>query len=154
MSRLLCHLSYTAAPRLKIRAQRARINEPGWSPLTESNRRPSPYHGDALPTELRGRAAEKVTRPRPGRKTVTSAGEQLQPAPLDPWLAGPGRGPGGQPGVQPVRVQRAADQVALDDVAAVAGQQVAGQFVLDALGHHPQAQAVAQLDDRPDDGQV
>src|SRR6516165_702818 len=25
-----------------------------WSPLTESNRRPSPYHGDALPTELRG----------------------------------------------------------------------------------------------------
>lgn len=26
-----------------------------WSPLTESNRRPSPYHGDALPTELRGR---------------------------------------------------------------------------------------------------
>ncbi len=28
-----------------------------WSPLTESNRRPSPYHGDALPTELRGRTA-------------------------------------------------------------------------------------------------
>jgi hypothetical protein len=27
-----------------------------WSPLTESNRRPSPYHGDALPTELRGPA--------------------------------------------------------------------------------------------------
>ena len=26
------------------------------SPLTESNRRPSPYHGDALPTELRGPA--------------------------------------------------------------------------------------------------
>ena len=25
------------------------------SPLTESNRRPSPYHGDALPSELRGR---------------------------------------------------------------------------------------------------
>ena len=25
------------------------------SPFTESNRRPSPYHGDALPTELRGR---------------------------------------------------------------------------------------------------
>ena len=24
------------------------------SPLTESNRRPSPYHGDALPTELTG----------------------------------------------------------------------------------------------------
>src|ERR1700761_5702656 len=25
-----------------------------WSPVTESNRRPSPYHGDALPTELTG----------------------------------------------------------------------------------------------------
>src|SRR4051794_28107675 len=24
------------------------------SPFTESNRRPSPYHGDALPTELKG----------------------------------------------------------------------------------------------------
>ncbi len=33
-----------------------------WSPLTESNRRPSPYHGDALPTELRGRT--------PGLRTV------------------------------------------------------------------------------------
>ena len=29
--------------------------EPAWSPFTESNRRPSPYHGDALPTELKGR---------------------------------------------------------------------------------------------------
>src|SRR6202035_834122 len=28
-----------------------------WSPFTESNRRPSPYHGDALPTELKGLAA-------------------------------------------------------------------------------------------------
>ena len=26
-----------------------------WSPLSESNRRPFPYHGNALPTELRGR---------------------------------------------------------------------------------------------------
>src|SRR3954467_15732352 len=42
----------------------------GQSPLTESNRRPSPYHGDALPTELRGRrtggrlpdAVERVSR--------------------------------------------------------------------------------------------
>src|SRR5690348_8503247 len=32
-----------------------RIRPLTWSPLTESNRRPSPYHGDALPTELRGR---------------------------------------------------------------------------------------------------
>src|SRR5207248_6215532 len=27
------------------------------SPLTDSNRRPPPYHGGALPTELRGREA-------------------------------------------------------------------------------------------------
>src|SRR5690606_10663269 len=27
------------------------------SPFTESNRRPSPYHGDALPTELKGPAS-------------------------------------------------------------------------------------------------
>src|SRR5580704_5527899 len=31
------------------------------SPLTESNRRPSPYHGDALPTELRGRVLSCLT---------------------------------------------------------------------------------------------
>src|SRR4051812_16446938 len=48
MSRLLCHLSYTAAGGLDV-------SSPVSSPLTESNRRPSPYHGDALPTELRGR---------------------------------------------------------------------------------------------------
>src|SRR5436190_4449947 len=28
------------------------------SPLTDSNRRPPPYHGGALPTELRGRGRE------------------------------------------------------------------------------------------------
>ena len=32
-----------------------------WSPVTESNRRPSPYHGDALPTELRGRVFSCLT---------------------------------------------------------------------------------------------
>ena len=37
-----------------------------WSPLTESNRRPSPYHGDALPTELRGRPAARAVRIDPG----------------------------------------------------------------------------------------
>ena len=31
------------------------------SPLTESNRRPSPYHGDALPTELRGQVFSCLT---------------------------------------------------------------------------------------------
>jgi hypothetical protein len=38
------------------------------SPFTESNRRPSPYHGDALPTELKGRCSRgsHVTRWRPG----------------------------------------------------------------------------------------
>lgn len=38
------------------------------SPFTESNRRPSPYHGDALPTELKGRCSRgsHVTRWRAG----------------------------------------------------------------------------------------
>src|SRR3954447_14077790 len=56
MSRLLCHLSYTAES-----GSDGALNP--WSPLTESNRRPSPYHGDALPTELRGRrSAGQTTR--------------------------------------------------------------------------------------------
>src|SRR5215469_15204226 len=37
------------------------------SPLTESNRRPSPYHGDALPTELRGHRRRPTIRPLPER---------------------------------------------------------------------------------------
>ena len=32
-----------------------------WSPVTESNRRPSPYHGDALPTELTGPVLSSLT---------------------------------------------------------------------------------------------
>src|SRR6266545_7334878 len=32
------------------------------SPLTDSNRRPPPYHGGALPTELRGRVREDGSR--------------------------------------------------------------------------------------------
>lgn len=32
---------------------------PSWSPLSESNRRPTPYHGVALPTELRGRGSHR-----------------------------------------------------------------------------------------------
>src|SRR5690606_48326 len=35
---------------------RAWTGPQSWSPFTESNRRPSPYHGDALPTELKGHA--------------------------------------------------------------------------------------------------
>ena len=47
-----------------------------WSPLTESNRRPSPYHGDALPTELRGRGSRAYTqalrllKPYPGGSAI------------------------------------------------------------------------------------
>src|SRR5262249_58157061 len=33
------------------------------SPLTDSNRRPPPYHGGALPAELRGRARGFYRRP-------------------------------------------------------------------------------------------
>src|SRR5260221_14289243 len=34
------------------------------SPLTDSNRRPLPYHGSALPTELRGRSRARLAEPR------------------------------------------------------------------------------------------
>ena len=44
MSRVLCQLSYAA-----LRSPASA------SPLSESNRRHQPYHGCALPTELRGR---------------------------------------------------------------------------------------------------
>src|SRR4051812_13781921 len=52
------------------------------SPFTESNRRPSPYHGDALPTELKGRAEERdytVSRPdvKSGKKCL--AGPSFRP---------------------------------------------------------------------------
>src|SRR6188768_1605580 len=36
--------------------------EPTQSPFTESNRRPSPYHGDALPTELKGQRRRTIHR--------------------------------------------------------------------------------------------
>ncbi len=54
-----------------------------WSPLTESNRRPSPYHGDALPTELRGPAAPLGSPGCPGmqqhraRRAYTNEGKQV-----------------------------------------------------------------------------
>src|SRR5215470_17302474 len=44
-----------------------------WSPLTESNRRPSPYHGDALPTELRGHGGQRPQVRRSTSKRTTSA---------------------------------------------------------------------------------
>jgi hypothetical protein len=46
-------LHFAAAPQPK-RPDPDRIEPVTWSPVTESNRRPSPYHGDALPTELTG----------------------------------------------------------------------------------------------------
>src|SRR5689334_21711716 len=52
------------------------------SPFTESNRRPSPYHGDALPTELKGRAEERdYTVPRPDVKSSQErlAGPSVRP---------------------------------------------------------------------------
>src|ERR1700712_1700380 len=52
MSRLLCQ-----AELLRRQAVDPSVaGPPTSSPFTESNRRPSPYHGDALPTELKGRA--------------------------------------------------------------------------------------------------
>src|SRR4051812_49659554 len=66
------------------------------SPFTESNRRPSPYPGDALPTELKGRAPLRrrphqaavralrpPPRPRPTRITAPPGGPppRLPPSP-------------------------------------------------------------------------
>ena len=51
MSRLLYQLSYSAMPGTAD----PKIHCAGQSPNRESNPRPSPYHGDALPTELLGR---------------------------------------------------------------------------------------------------
>src|SRR5687768_17649050 len=60
MSRLLyqaeLHRRDDLAARSRDRTGRSRST----SPFTESNRRPSPYHGDALPTELKGRARRAV----------------------------------------------------------------------------------------------
>src|SRR4051794_16854916 len=100
-----------------------------WSPFTESNRRPSPYHGDALPTELKGRAREpSETVPdgpvriakgrRPGSRR---SGPDEQPAVRDPRGGGTHAGAGQQPALQPVLRQRPADQEALQLVAAHLG---------------------------------
>ena len=49
------------------RARRARGPAPA-SPLTDSNRRPLPYHGSALPTELRGQGPARIAAQRPDRR--------------------------------------------------------------------------------------
>ncbi len=74
MSRLL----YQAELHRRGRPTRPRADG-GRSPLTESNRRPSPYHGDALPTELRGRRepSKRLHDRRPTRRPV--------PAPAAAW---------------------------------------------------------------------
>src|SRR3954451_2275715 len=75
------------------------------SPLPDSNRRPLPYHGSALPAELRGPALCRVAarrllrihardlvlsrlniRPSPAASGVAGAGEPLGPV----GMAGPG----------------------------------------------------------------
>src|SRR5687768_7682509 len=60
MSRLLYQAELHRRDDLAARSR----DRTGWScctsPFTESNRRPSPYHGDALPTELKGRARRAV----------------------------------------------------------------------------------------------
>jgi hypothetical protein len=40
---------------LQVLGKRRKLLQIEESPLTDSNRRPPPYHGGALPTELRGR---------------------------------------------------------------------------------------------------
>src|SRR3712207_4359854 len=80
------------------------------SPFTESNRRPSPYRGDALPTELKGRGSgagerlyqvaprDRRTLPEPCRTTVTAAGDVLErPSRRGPTRAEPGVGGRGGP---------------------------------------------------------
>ena len=44
------------------------------SPLTDSNRRPLPYHGSALPTELRGQGPARIAGRAPGRRRVAVCG--------------------------------------------------------------------------------
>jgi hypothetical protein len=65
MSRLLYRLSYPAVESGEVSHQFTNHDKASWalsmrgcidaerpSPHADSNRRPSPYHGDALPTEL------------------------------------------------------------------------------------------------------
>src|SRR6476620_548460 len=51
--------------------------DPIQSPFTESNRRPSPYHGDALPTELKGQRRRTIQTPLPRREI--GSGHRLGP---------------------------------------------------------------------------
>jgi hypothetical protein len=91
MSRLLYQLSYSAMPGTAD----PKIHCAGQSPNRESNPRPSPYHGDALPTELLGRIPDP-TRRSGGSPGYTAGGvlpksETAPPAGLFPILSTPGR---------------------------------------------------------------
>src|SRR5215217_7295793 len=59
------------------------------SPLPDSNRRPLPYHGSALPAELRGRATRRVAHQR-AFASIASAGEPRRQS--DPGSAAERRG--------------------------------------------------------------
>src|SRR3954451_11557709 len=106
------------------------------SPFTESNRRPSPYHGDALPTELKGRARRAVEHSTRRPDALgdgggpTDSGSDEQPPVGRTGHRGTDAGAGQQPALQPVVGQRAADEEALELVAAHPGQEVPGQLVL------------------------
>src|SRR4051795_964945 len=82
------------------------------SPFTESNRRPSPYHGDALPTELKGPAPRSCRRlyltpsasPRGARREPRDVLERpcvRAPPRAREWgeTRGPSSGPDEQPAV-------------------------------------------------------
>ena len=46
------------------------------------------------------------------------------------------------------------DHVALDEVAAQSGEEAQAMLVFDALGHHPQAERVGELDGGAHEGEV
>src|SRR4051794_35473519 len=174
MSRLLCQAEL-------LRRQAEKPSVPGSStssPFTESNRRPSPYHGDALPTELKGHSRTGAyylpmcrARRRRGVQTAPGSGSS-QAKGLAPqseperFLASDGRlqartaqqahpgtyapVPGGEPGAEPVRRQRSAEQVALRDVAPHLDQPVAAALVLDPLGDDRETELSREPDDRGD----
>src|SRR5690606_12058542 len=120
-----------------------------WSPFTESNRRPSPYHGDALPTELKGRALARAPETlQPARRGLYSGGstEQLEHRfGLNAQATG---GAGVQPRLESLLGQRSRDQVALSDVTPHRLELIARHVLLDAFGDHGQPERVTEFDDR------
>src|SRR5687767_15990450 len=65
------------------RAARSRDRTDGsccTSPFTESNRRPSPYHGDALPTELKGQRRRTIHTPSMDEKSAPDGVPEGSPA--------------------------------------------------------------------------